>query len=55
MEQFDDILRTFISETNKLEKIIGKIRDEENELAVKKLMPESLLNIRFRGNDAVVR
>ena len=55
VEQFDDILRTFINETNKLEKPFGKVRDEENELAVKKLMPESLLNIRFRGNDDVVR
>ena len=28
---------------------IWKIRDEEKTLAVKKLMPESLLNYRFRG------
>ena len=49
MEQFDDILRTFTNEINKVEKRFGKIRDEEKMLAVKKLMPESLLNYRFRG------
>ena len=38
VEQFDDILRT------KFENRFGKIRDEEKVLAVKKLMPESLLN-----------
>ena len=49
MGQFDDILRTFISELNKFESRFGAIRDEEKMLAVKKLMPESLLNYRFRG------
>ena len=49
MEQFDDILRTFINEMNKFESRFGAIRDEEKMLAVKKLMPESLLNYRFRG------
>ena len=49
MEQFDDILKTFINETNKFEKGFGKIRDEEQMLAVEKLMLESLLNFRFRG------
>ena len=49
VEQLDDILRTFTSEMNKFEKRFGKIRDEEKMLAVKKLMPESLLNCRFRG------
>ena len=49
VEQFDDILRTFIKEMNKFENRFGKIRDEEKMLAVKKLMPESLLNYRFRG------
>ena len=39
MVQFDDILKTFTNE----------IMDEEKMLAVKKLMPESLLNYRFRG------
>ena len=48
MEQFDDILRTFINEINKFESRFGAIRDEEKMLAVKKLMPESLLNCRFR-------
>ena len=48
-EQFDDILRTFSNEMDKFENIFGKIRDEEKMLAVKKLMPESLLNNRFRG------
>ena len=33
----------------KFENRFGKIRDEEKVLAVKKLMPESLLNYRFRG------
>ena len=49
MEQFDDNLRTFLNEMNKFENIFGKIRDEEKMLAVKKLMPESLLNNRVRG------
>ena len=50
MEQFDDILRTFINEMNKFESRLGAIRDGEKMLAVvKKLMPESLLNYRFRG------
>ena len=49
VEQFDDILRTFTNEMSKSENRFGKIRDEEKMLAVKKLMPESLLNYRFRG------
>ena len=49
VEQFDDILRTFTNETNKFETRLGKIRDEEKMIAVKKLMLESLLNFRFRG------
>ena len=49
VEQFDDILKNFINETNKYEGRFGKIRDEEKTLAVKRLMPESLLNNRFRG------
>ena len=48
VEQFDDILRTFINETNKFENRFGTIRDEEKMLAIKKLMLESLLNCRFR-------
>ena len=36
MEQFDDILRTFINEMNKFESRFGAIRDEEKMLAVKK-------------------
>ena len=43
------MLRTFTNEMNKFEKRFGKIRDEEKMLAVKKLMPESLLNYRFGG------
>ena len=49
VEQFDDILRTFTNEMTKFEHRFGKIRDEEKVLAVKKLMPESLPNCRFRG------
>ena len=49
VEQFDDILRTFINEMNKFESRFGAIRNEEKMFAVKKLMPESLLNYRFRG------
>ena len=49
VEQFDDILRTFTNGMNKFENRFGKIRDEEKMLAVKKLIPESLLNFRFRG------
>ena len=49
VEHFDDILRTFINDPNKLENRFGTIGDEEEMLAVKKLMPESLLNYRFGG------
>ena len=49
VEQFDDILRTFTHVMNKFENRFGKIRDEEKMLAFKKLMPEILLNYRFRG------
>ena len=49
VEQLDDMLRTFINETNKYEGLLGKIRDEEKTLTVKKLMLESLLNYRLRG------
>ena len=49
VEQFDDILRRFTNDMSKFENRFGKIRDEEKMLAVKKLMPESLLNYLFRG------
>ena len=49
MVQFDDIFRTFTNEMNKFENRFGNIRDEEKMLAVKKLMPERLLNYRFKG------
>ena len=48
VEQFDDIIRNFINDTNKYERRFDKIRDEEKTPAVKKLMPGSLLNNRFR-------
>ena len=48
-DNFDDILRTFVSDTNKLEKRFGTIIDEGKMLTIKKLMHESLLNRRFRG------
>ena len=35
VEQFDDILRNFINETNKYEGRLGNIRDEEKILAEK--------------------
>ena len=43
VEQFDDILRTFINKMIKFESRFGAIRDEEKMLAVMKLMPERLL------------
>ena len=49
VEQSDDILRNFINEKNKYEGRFGKIRDEEKTPAVRRLMPGSLLNYRFRG------
>ena len=50
----DEILSTFTNEMikfdmTKFENSFGKIRDLENVFAVKKFMPESLLNYRFRG------
>ena len=44
VEQFDDILRTFLNDTSNFKNKLGTIRDEEKMLAVKKLMLESLLN-----------
>ena len=55
VEQFDDILRTFINEMSKFESRFGAIRDEEKMLAVKKLMPESLLNSQVQRNDNVIQ
>ena len=49
MKQFNDVLRTLINDTNRFENRFGMIRDEEGMLAVGYLMPESLLNYRFRG------
>ena len=49
VEHLDDILRTLIIDVNKFENRFGKIRDEAKTLAVKRLMPESMLNYRFRG------
>ena len=53
MEQLDDIMRTFVNETNKCEIRFGKIRDEEKMFAVKKLMCESLLS--FRSREATLK
>ena len=55
VEQFDDVLRTFISEMNKFESRFGAIRNEEKLLAVKKLMPESMLNLQVQRNDNVIQ
>ena len=55
VEHFDDILRTFTNEMNKFENRFGKIKDEEKMLAVKKLMPQSLLNYSFKRDDDVVQ
>ena len=50
VEQFDDILRNFINETNMYDGRCGKIGDEVKTLAVRRLMmPDSLLNYRLRG------
>ena len=49
VEQFDDILRTFINETNKFENRFGTTSDEEKMLTIKKMMPQSPSNCRFRG------
>ena len=49
VEQFDDILRTFINDTNKFENRFCTVRDDDKMLAVKESMLEILLNYRFRG------
>ena len=49
VEHLDDILRTCINDVNKFENRIGKMRDEGETLAVKKLMLDSLLNCKFHG------
>ena len=43
------MLRTFIHEANKYEQQVWQDHDEDTTLAVKKLIPESLLSYRFRG------
>ena len=48
VEQFYDILRNCINETNKYEGMFGKIRVEEETLTEKNLMLEGLRNYRFR-------
>ena len=47
VEQINDILRTFICETNKFESRFGIITCEEEMFADKKMILESLLNFRF--------
>ena len=47
VEQINDILRTFICETNKFESRFGIITYEEEMFADKKMMLESLLKFRF--------
>ena len=54
MEQFDDILKTFINETNKFENRFGTTRDEKKMLAIKKLMPEPV-DLQIPWNGDVVR
>ena len=54
VEQFDEMPKTSTRRT-KVENRFGKIRGEEKMLAVKNLMPESLLNYRFRRADGVVQ
>ena len=54
MEQFDDILRTFINETNNLKNRFGTIRGEEKMFAVKKLLPETV-ELQIPRNDDVVQ
>ena len=49
VEQFDDILPGLHQREDKSERRFGAMRDEEKMLSVKKLMPESSLNYRFRG------
>ena len=47
----DEFLKTFTTEMTKFENRFGKIRDVEKVLAIKKLMPESLLNSKFRRTE----
>ena len=49
VEQFDDVLMTFINWRNKFETRFGKTRDEENMLAVKKCTHTHLLHAHFPG------
>ena len=56
MEQFDDILRTFINERHKFENRFDKVlADQEKLIAVKKLMLERLLNFYTQWNDDFAR
>ena len=49
VEQFDDILRMLRNNAIKSENRFGHISDDEKIFAIDLLMPESLLNYRFRG------
>ena len=56
VEQFDDILRTFINEINKFESRFGAIRDEEKMLAVKKLIDaRKLAELQVQSDEDVVQ
>ena len=52
VEQVDDVLRTFINETNKFVNRFGTIRDDEKMIAIKKLM---LVEFQIPWNDDIVR
>ena len=47
VEQSDDILRTFINETNTFESTFGTITDEEKMFVVRKMVPDLLCCFRF--------
>ena len=55
VEQFDDILRTFINETNKFENGFGKIRDEGMDAHSQEIDAWELVELQIPRNDDVVQ
>ena len=55
VEQFDDILRTFTNEMNKVENRFGKIRDEEKDVRSLQIDARKRAELQDQRNDDVVQ
>ena len=55
VEQFDDILRTFINEVDKFESKLGAIRDEEKDARGQEVNARELAELQVPRNDNVIQ